>query len=100
MNLNELLDSDVRRCYYLQETQPDPTRPDPTDRNSFLVCLVFENESGFFPATGNGPCASPWYWNKETCEEQNRRKFNLTPEEAFKIVASSMFPKPAKKRRS
>lgn len=86
MTVNELLDSDRARCYWLDHTKPDPQR-----KNSFAVSLVFENESGHFLMGGRGECASPWYWDEETCEQQNLKKFGVDKQRAWEIVASSMF---------
>lgn len=74
-----------RVCYYLDETTPDPD-----NRSRFLVCIVKENESGYYPTGGNGK--APWYWDKATCRQQNA-KLGLSEDEEFKIVASSMFPR-------
>jgi hypothetical protein len=84
--IEELLNSDRRRCYYL-----DRTCPDPSNDKCFCVSLVFENEPGHFPFSGQGECASPWYWDEETCDAQNLKRFGVSREAAWEIVASSMF---------
>ena len=88
MTPRELVMSDKRRCYYLDETHPDPD-----NRDRFMVALVFENEPGFCPMAGQGDHAIPWYWDKETCKVMNLEKFSLSEEEALSIVLSSMFPR-------
>lgn len=82
-SLDELLDT-TRYCYWLDQSEPDHVKPD-----RFRVCLVFENEPGYRPTGGGG--VEPWCWNKATCERMNEKKLGLTPEEANRIVASSMF---------
>lgn len=86
--IDELFDSDIRFCYWLNESQPSPNCPD-----RFLVCFVFENEPGYW-STGKGDnggdCAFPWYWNSATCAERNR-KLGLTEDDVTRIVESSMF---------
>lgn len=86
MTFDELLSSNRRRCYYLNQTEPDPS-----GSGRFLVSLVFEGESGHYPMTGRGQGATPWFWDQITCDEQNRKQFGVDPETAFKIVGSSMF---------
>ena len=77
--------SEKRWVYWLQEAKRDPDNDD-----RFLVCLVFENERGYFPMLGQGVGAEPWYWDKETCAIKNA-EHGYDEEETFKIVASSMF---------
>ena len=73
-----------RWVYWLQETKRDPD-----NKNRFLVCIVVEDEPGFFPMLGRGLGASPWYWDKETCRAQNEKR-GYSEEDAFDIVTSSM----------
>ena len=85
MTFDELSQSDRRRCFDLDKTQPDPSNP-----NRFLVCLVFENEPRRFPMSGRGELASPWYWDEDTVKLMNERRFGLDANAAYLIVCSSM----------
>jgi hypothetical protein len=83
--MNTLIDSQKRRCYYL-----DQNHQNPKNNKQFVVALVFENESGFFPMTGQGQLSIPWYWDEETCKLQNQQAFNLTEMDVIDIISSSM----------
>ena len=77
-----------RQCYWLQESEPEPSHPD-----RFRVCVVTENEPGYQP-TGGGEGTDevvPWYWDQATCTTMNERRFGVSEEDARKIVCSSMF---------
>jgi hypothetical protein len=71
----------------------------------FIPCSVTENVAGYTPMgkPRNGMMGewtiadpAPWYWGKTNdecqavCDEYNRDSFGIEPEEAMKIVASSM----------
>lgn len=92
------MESEKRQCYWLRELEPEPNHPD-----RFRVCVVTEDEPGYQP-TGHGKGDAevvPWYWDEVTCEQMNRERFGLEPEEVNKIVVSSMFyhgPKTAANR--
>ena len=73
-----------RWVYCLQETKRDPNNKD-----RFRVCMVFEDEPGFFPMLGQGEHANPWYWDRAACRAQNEKR-GFTEEEAYNIVSSSM----------
>lgn len=84
------METEKRQCFWLREAEPELGHPD-----RFRVCVVTEEESGYQP-TGHGEGENevlPWYWDYATCEEENRRRFGLEPEEVHQIVASSMFCK-------
>ena len=69
---------------------------DETGPSGFVACLATEGQPGYQAARGNGPHAEPWYLGttyeqaRATAEDWNRRDFGLEPDEAAKIVASSM----------
>ena len=73
-----------RQCFWLQELEPESEGSD-----RFRVCVVTENEPKYQPTGGGG--VSPWYWDRETCREMNRRRFGLEPKDVDRIVLSSMF---------
>ena len=81
--------AEPRKCYWIDPVQ-DP------GEYGYIPSIVTEGESGHSPLTGNGACASPWYWGKTYkkarafCDQMNANDFGLTPGEAAKIVASSM----------
>ena len=69
------------------------------------VSIVFENESGHFPTGGAGTGKEPWYYGNirdaatsyeeacRTAEEWNASR-GISPEEAQKILDSSMTARP------
>jgi hypothetical protein len=81
--VQQLLDSDRKRCFVLIQSKPGP------EENTFLVAMVFEGEKGYFPMSGQGEHASPWYWNQETCDRENERRYQVSPEEAFRIQGTT-----------
>jgi hypothetical protein len=64
------------------------------DEHGYIPGVVFENEPGFYPLAGNGPCAQPWYWGT-TREEADRAcahanaEAGISPEEAARIEESA-----------
>lgn len=69
-----------RWVYWLNRVEPDGSGC------HFRVCVVVENEGGYFP-TG-GPDGLPWYWDDEYCEEMNRRR-GYDPAMVVSFIASS-----------
>lgn len=69
--------------------QPSESHPD-----RYRVAEATENTPGFLPAGDScydDPAhVEPWYWDKATCETMNRKRHGLEPEEADKVVASTM----------
>jgi hypothetical protein len=83
-----------RQCFYVDATM-NP------DGEGFIPALVTEDERGYAPMGRPGPGAgidrpSPWRWGdtieqaKAACERVNRERFGIEPDEALKIVLSSM----------
>jgi hypothetical protein len=68
---------------------------EPYDENGWVPSVVTENEPGHAPLTGKGTCAAPWYWGRtyeqarKTARDENA-KLGLAPEDAIRIVISSM----------
>jgi len=83
--IDELLNDGTRYCFWLNPAQPSKSNPD-----RFRVALVFEGERGYRP-TGGGD-VEPWYWDSETCAEQNAKRLDLTAGDVETILCSSMFP--------
>ena len=76
-----------RTCFYIP--------PDQHDENGWIPSVVTEGEPGHAPLTGNGPCASPWYWGKTLAEAQGtaaveNARLGLTRDEVASIIASSL----------
>ena len=68
-----------------------------TSDGGYIPCIAIEDAPGYHPMTGQGRYASPWDWGtRETaqklCDDKNK-EIGLSPEDAFRIVGSSMFPK-------
>lgn len=88
-----------RLCYYIP---PDQT---PTEAG-YRVAVVFENEDGYRWTGGDGK--EPWYWGKtlaeaeKICDEQNEKRFGLSPKDAAILVLRSMTikAKPSRKRKA
>jgi len=75
-----------RKCFYIP--------PDQHDEHGWIPSLVTEGEPGHAPLTGNGPCASPWYWGKTLEEAQGtaaveNARLGLTRDEVRDIILSS-----------
>lgn len=77
----DLYNSDRRRCFSLKFSEPGSS-PD-----TYRVVMVFEGVSGYFH-TGGGN-VEPWYWDQAVCDDQNKRRFNLSPQQAQEIINSS-----------
>lgn len=77
-----------KRWVYYLDTQ--------SQKNLHRVCIVIENEPGYFPTGGND--TEPWYWDEETCIQQNL-KLGFDKDAAREIITSSMFPKKKIKNR-
>ena len=76
-----------RTCFYIP--------PDQHDENGWIPSVVTEGKPGHAPLTGNGPCASPWYWGKTLAEAQatadrENARLGLSIEDSLNIVLSSL----------
>lgn len=76
-----------RTAFYVDETMK-------TDQG-YIPSVVTEGEPGHAPLTGNGNCASPWYWGHdiETAKKiaaQANAELGLTEADVSEIVLSSM----------
>jgi len=68
-----------------------------TDKDgNYIPCVAVERRRGYYLMAGRGPHCAPWTWGKDyekacrAADAMNAR-MGLTPVEAIKIVASSMF---------
>lgn len=74
-------------CYAIEETSQDA--------EGYIPVVVFEHESGFYPLSGNGPCAQPWHWGRTreeadaVCAKANA-DMGISPEEAARIRETSV----------
>ncbi len=86
--IDELFDT-RRWVFYVDETAY-------TEGRGYTPSVVFENEPGHYPLTGDhGRHGSPWYWGptleaaQRTAEELNLKR-GLSRKDIVQIVASSM----------
>ncbi len=83
--IDQLL-AERRSCYFI---------PPQHGEKGFIPALVIEGENGYHMMTGNGSCASPWYWGKtereanEVADAQNAKR-GIGKDDQTKIVISSM----------
>lgn len=84
----------ARQCFFIDETM-NP------DGKGFIPALVTENEPGYArmgdPDSDGVTAPLPWRWGstieeaKAVVERTNRQDFGIEPDEARKIVVSSLF---------
>lgn len=76
-------------CFYIPQAQ------DTSKHGGFIPSVVFENESGHYPLSGDGEFAQPWIWGstfeeaQATCNAANELR-GVSREQVQRIVLSSM----------
>ena len=92
-NSRKLSDIDGRWIYWLDQLDAR----DYDGVKAYRVCIVVENESGYFPS-GEGFIrddeksdnnATKFYWTQEVCDEANLRR-GIDLRTSFEILDSSM----------
>ena len=86
-NSRKLSDIDGRWIYWLDQLDAR----DYDGGKAYRVCIVVENESGYFPSgTGFGvDDIHPFYWTQEVCDKANLRR-GIDLRTSFEILDSSM----------
>ena len=86
-NSRKLSDIDGRWIYWLDQLDAR----DYDGVKAYRVCIVVENESGYFPSgTGFGvDDIQPFYWTQEVCDKANLRR-GIDLRTSLEILDSSM----------
>lgn len=73
-------------CYAIVESSKD--------ENGYIPVIVIEDEAGYYPLSGRGEHAAPWYWGKtfdgaQGIADKANERLGIDKDRAAIIVSSS-----------
>lgn len=73
-------------CYAIVESSKD--------ENGYIPVIVIEDESGYYPMSGRGDHAAPWYWGKtaesaQAIADKANERLGIDKDRAAIIISTS-----------